>query len=380
MQLTQREEAVFCSIVRNFILEAKPIGSRFLSKWCGMEVSPATIRNVMADLEEKGLITQPHTSAGRIPTDKGYRYYVDSLIKVDELSRQERELIQFNLQSATKDIETILENSSKALGNISSLLGVVLAPRFYQGIFEKLELIEMPDTGVMNSTPPITYFGHSLFQHQVPCGRGRVILKGADTALPINVYTTKGVLTPRVFKRGTPVKVVFRDQREGKPTDIFAIPLNELPKSKQKKKCLLESELDWRSPKEPKVPKMTARSKKLLEEVLENLQDRARQIPGSARAKKDLAGWKRKIQVKTGGGNFVLEIANKNLKAKKGKVAKPDLVMVCKNPSLFNDWMNLKESLTNAIIKEDLWISINSEFITVFKLDRIPRSLRRTKK
>ncbi len=277
-----------------------------------------------------------------------------------------------------------LKEKKVILGGKCPLCGLVRVPPFELGCpecnFEKLELIEMPDTGVMNSSPPITYFGHSLFQHQVPCGRGRVILKGADTALPINVYTTKGVLTPRVFKRGTPVKVIFRDKREGKPTDIFAIPMNELPKSKQKKSGLLESELDWRSPKEPKAPKMTARSKKLLEEVLENLQDKARQIPGSARAKKDLAGWKRKIQVKTGGGDFIMEIANKNLKVKKGKVAKPDLVMVCKKPSLFNDWMNLKESLTNAIIKEDLWISINSEFITVFKLDRVPRSLRRTKK
>ena len=149
MELTQREETVFCSIVRNFILEAKPIGSRFISKWCGMEVSPATIRNVMSDLEEKGLIIQPHTSAGRIPTDKGYRYYVDSLMKVDTLSEKEQELIQLNLKSASKDIETILENSSIALGNISSLLGVVLTPRFYQGIFEKLELIEYSPSRIL---------------------------------------------------------------------------------------------------------------------------------------------------------------------------------------------------------------------------------------
>ena len=149
MDLTQREETVFCSIVRNFILEAKPVGSRNLSKWCSINVSPATVRNVMADLEEKGLIAQPHTSAGRVPTDKGYRYYVDSLLKVDQLSKEEKEAILFNLTSETKGIETILENSSKALGNISSLLGVVLAPRFYQGVFEKLELIEISSNSIL---------------------------------------------------------------------------------------------------------------------------------------------------------------------------------------------------------------------------------------
>ena len=111
--------------------------------------------------------------------------------------------------------------------------------------FRELELIEVSDTGVMNSTPPITYFAHSLFAHQVPFGRGRVLLKGADTALPIHVYTTRGVLTPRVFKKGTPVKVVFRQERLGKPTDIFAVPLDEVPVSLREKKGLEENELDY---------------------------------------------------------------------------------------------------------------------------------------
>src|SRR6266705_1348552 len=69
--------------------------------------------------------------------------------------------------------------------------------------FAEMEYVEMPDRGVMNSTPPITYFAHSLFQSFVPFGRGRVVLEGAETALPIQVYTTKGILTPCIFKRGT---------------------------------------------------------------------------------------------------------------------------------------------------------------------------------
>lgn len=143
MQLTPREEKLFCCMVRSFILEAKPIGSRYLSKWGGIELSAATIRNVMADLEEKGLIAQPHTSAGRIPTDKGYRFYVDSLMLMDVLTKTEQEAIITDLVSDSKDIDAILENSSRALGNISSLLGVVLAPRFYQGVFEKMELVDI---------------------------------------------------------------------------------------------------------------------------------------------------------------------------------------------------------------------------------------------
>ena len=245
--------------------------------------------------------------------------------------------------------------------------------------FAELELIEMPDIGVMNSTPPITYFAHSLFQHQVPFGRGRVLLDGADTALPIHVYTTKGVLTPRVFKKGTPVKIVFRDKRMGKPTDIFAVPLAELKAARRRKKGLLESELDWTGAKELKVPKPTKKAAQNMRVVMERLQDLARKAAKSTRAQRDLAGWKRTIQVKTGGGPFVIQIARKRLKFQEGTVKKADFVMVAKDSKLFQNWMDFKDSLTNAIIAEKLWINKNTEFVTVFKLDRIPRSLRRSK-
>jgi uncharacterized OB-fold protein len=246
--------------------------------------------------------------------------------------------------------------------------------------FAELKLVDMPDTGVMNSTPPITYFAHSLLQHQVPFGRGRIMIKGADTALPIHVYTTKGVLTPRIFKRGTPVKIVFRDKREGKPTDIFAVPMSELKTAQRRKKGLLESELDWTAAKEPKVGRATKKSKDALAHVLTELKDLAKSAAKSVRAQNNLAGWKRTIQVKTGGGPFVIRIAQKKLGFKEGTVKKPDFVMVVKDPQLFRDWMSFKDSLTNAIIAEKLWITKNLEFITVFKLDRIPRSVRRSQK
>lgn len=245
--------------------------------------------------------------------------------------------------------------------------------------FAELELIEMPDTGVMNSTPPITYFAHSLFQHQVPFGRGRVLLDRANTALPIHVYTTKGVLTPRIFKRGTPVKIIFRDNRIGKPTDIFAVPLNELKAAQRRKKGLLESELDWAGVKEPKVARPTKEAREKLSLVMDQLQDLGRKAAKSTRAQNDLAGWKRTVQVKTGGGPFVIQIDRKRLKFQAGTVKKADFVMVTRSPKLFEDWINFRDSLTNAIIAEKLWISKNTEFISVFKLDRIPRSLRRSK-
>jgi hypothetical protein len=187
------------------------------------------------------------------------------------------------------------------------------------------------------------------------------------------------VLTPRIFKRGTPVKVVFRDKRVGKPTDIFAVPVSELKAAQRKKRGLLESELDWTSAKTPTVPKPTKRAKEDLSVVMDQLQDLGRKAAKSTRAQNDLAGWKRTIQVKTGGGPFVIQIARKRLKFQEGTVKKADFIMAVKDPRLFQDWMNFKDSLTNAIIAEKLWISKNAEFTTVFKLDRIPRSVRRSK-
>ncbi len=245
--------------------------------------------------------------------------------------------------------------------------------------FHPIELVEMPETGIMNSTPPITYFGHSLFQHQVPFGRGRVMLDGADTALPIHVYTTTGILTPRVFRKGTRVKVIFRDKRIGKPTDIFAVPMEEIPERKRGIRGLQESDLDWESPAEPGLPPSTDDAQKAYESVLTQMKEMTSMVAGSERARKNLAGWKRRIQVKTSGGSVGLVIDDGKLDVQAGEIDAPDFVIVARDPAIFSDWMNFKDSLTNAIIGDRLWISLNREFITVFKLDRLPRSIKRTR-
>lgn len=277
-----------------------------------------------------------------------------------------------------------LKEEKKIYGAKCPKCGLVRVPPFMLFCpdcdFAELEVIEVAQEGVMNSTPPITYFGHSLMQHQVPFGRGRVMLDGADTALPIHVYTTKGVLTPRVFKRGTRVKVVFRNDRIGNPRDVFAVPIDEVPENKRRVKGLEESDLDWSSPAEPRIPAETPDARKIHESVVQQLIAMSSQAAGSDRAKKDLAGWKRNIQVKTPGGAFGLKIDDGKLAVEPKGFDRPDLVMIATDPRLFSDWMNSKESLTNAIIAEKLWISHNKEFTTVFKLDRVPRSIRRTQK
>jgi len=143
--LTPRERTILHSIVESFVTNAAPVGSRYLARHCGLDLSPATIRNVMMDLEERGLITQPHTSAGRVPTDLGYRVYVDSLMGVQRLTRQDRRAILERLRRVAEDADQILETASHVLGQISNQLGVVLSPRFYQGIFDRMEIVPIAE-------------------------------------------------------------------------------------------------------------------------------------------------------------------------------------------------------------------------------------------
>ena len=274
-----------------------------------------------------------------------------------------------------------LRAEMKILGARCPSCGTVRVPPFALMCpdceFVELEYVEMPDRGVMNSTPPITYFAHSLFQSWVPFGRGRVVLEGADTALPVHVYTTEGVLTPFVFEKGTPVKIVFRDERLGKPTDIFAVPLHELDETLQSKTPLMESDLDFSVSEEPAMGAATEADREAFEEGLSRLRELAANVGQSPRAQANLSGWQRRIEVRTAAGALGLEIDDGDLKVTEGVPDEADLVMVLKTPALLVNWLTFREALTNAIVTGDLWISINKEFTTIFKLDRLPRSVRR---
>lgn len=146
--LNERERDILRHVVYNFILSAIPVGSRYISKHFESQLSPATIRNVMADLEDLGFLAQPHTSAGRIPTDMGYRYYVDYLMEMQALSDKEKLEIEQQLTS-TSEPDSMLRETSRLLGKISKQLSVVSSPHISSGIFEKLELIPISSSRVL---------------------------------------------------------------------------------------------------------------------------------------------------------------------------------------------------------------------------------------
>ncbi len=143
--LTERQREVLKNVVQTFILTAVPVGSRGLSKRTDINLSPATIRNVMADLEEQGLISHPHVSAGRIPTDKGYRFYVDGLMGLEILSSKDKDDIYKNLSGIT-ETEDLLKETSKLLSRISKQLSIVSTPHLHTGVLKQLEIIQISDS------------------------------------------------------------------------------------------------------------------------------------------------------------------------------------------------------------------------------------------
>ena len=133
------------AVIRSYVETAEPAGSRTLSRHFGLGVSPATIRNTMSDLEEKGFLFHPHTSAGRVPTDKAYRAYVDSLLSRPPLSPIDTVRLTEGLTVAngSSAIESILRRAAQTLGLLTQELGVAVGPRLDRAVLKRLELVRV---------------------------------------------------------------------------------------------------------------------------------------------------------------------------------------------------------------------------------------------
>ena len=145
LELQERNQQVLKAIVCSYIKSADPIGSRTITKNFEFGLSAATIRNIMADLEEMGYLSQPHTSAGRIPTEQGYRFYVDCLMSGDLFQWDERDFIEKrHLAPKRDDLKELLQETSQLLSFLSHYTGMVLAPNLSNTVFQRLELIRLP--------------------------------------------------------------------------------------------------------------------------------------------------------------------------------------------------------------------------------------------
>lgn len=140
--MDNRSRQLLKTLIERYIIEGQPVGSRALSKFSGLDLSPATIRNVMSDLEEMGLVASPHTSAGRIPTPKGYRLFVDSLITVQPLMPEQTAMLEGSIPADAPS--RVMAHAASLLSNLSHFAGVVTAPR-RAVLFRHVEFLRLGD-------------------------------------------------------------------------------------------------------------------------------------------------------------------------------------------------------------------------------------------
>ncbi|MDQ3388573.1 MAG: heat-inducible transcriptional repressor HrcA [Gemmatimonadota bacterium] len=149
--LTDREHHVLEAVIRTYVETAEPAGSRTVTRRFSLGVSPATVRNTMSDLEEKGFLYHPHASSGRIPTDRAYRFYVDSVIGPSLLPEADQQAIRLELeQSADRAaVERLVARAAQVLGLLTQELGIAIAPRLDEAILERLKLLPLSEGKVL---------------------------------------------------------------------------------------------------------------------------------------------------------------------------------------------------------------------------------------
>ncbi len=142
-ELNERSREILRLIVEAYMETGEPIGSRSISRRLSMSLSPATIRNVMADLEESGLLRAPHASAGRLPTDIGLRLFVDGLLELGSITAEERANIETQCQAAGRSLEELLTEATEALSGLSRCAGLVVAPKSAEVAFKHVEFVSL---------------------------------------------------------------------------------------------------------------------------------------------------------------------------------------------------------------------------------------------
>jgi heat-inducible transcriptional repressor len=171
--LTLRAKRILNAVVQEYLSTGDAVGSRTVTRRYGIDLSPATVRNVMADLEEFGLLKQPHTSAGRVPTNEGLRFFIDSLLKVRSLSAKEREEIlgRYNLHAS--DLEEVLTRTSRMLSELAQQATIVISPLPERQRLEHVEFVRLPQLHGQLLAILVTSGGqveNKLFAAEIPPG------------------------------------------------------------------------------------------------------------------------------------------------------------------------------------------------------------------
>ena len=147
--LSERGRLILEAIIEEHIASAQPIGSKSLTRFQGISLSPASVRNVMAELEELGYLRSPHTSAGRVPTEKAYRYYVDSLLQICSIDRGSRDRIEQHYHKRGLQMAELLREASRTLSAVAHYTGLVMVPRLQSTVFRRIEFVRLSPRQVL---------------------------------------------------------------------------------------------------------------------------------------------------------------------------------------------------------------------------------------
>lgn len=148
-QLDERSKKILKELVSHYCLTGEPVGSRTLSKKMKLGLSPATIRNVLADLEQMGYISQPHTSAGRVPTDRGYRFYVNHLMRNYDLNSSQKEMIESQIQRRGGDLQNLLLLTTELMSHLSHSIALAVTPNLEKLVLENIEFVQINSCRVL---------------------------------------------------------------------------------------------------------------------------------------------------------------------------------------------------------------------------------------
>jgi len=169
--LSKRNKQILISLINEYILTAEPVGSRRIAKKYNINVSSATIRNVMSDLEEMGLLHQPHTSAGRVPTERALRFYVNNILKVKSLNPAEKKRIRMRYKFSDLEASDIIKQTSEVLSTLSRHMSIVSAPKLIGTILKHIEFIKISKNRIL-----------VIFVSQSGFVQNRIIEEGEDVS------------------------------------------------------------------------------------------------------------------------------------------------------------------------------------------------------
>ena len=149
LERTDRTKQIFKTVVESYLETGSPSGSETVLKRAGLDISSASVRNILSSLQKEGLLFSPHTSAGRMPTDKGMRFFVDGLLEFGRVSKEDKENIEQLSSSKSKSYQEVLDEASRAISGLSNYAGIVIAPK-YQKNLKHLEFIRLNKSQIMS--------------------------------------------------------------------------------------------------------------------------------------------------------------------------------------------------------------------------------------